>query len=93
MATLTPRQIGEIHSREFLGEETWKRWKAHFDECMSYRKTIKGKPTDDQRILLQANSDAVRLYSGVLFHSAQLAKHGRCVCGGCIRDKASDPQT
>lgn len=47
LRTLTMRERGEIESCEFYGEETWLKWKKHYGELMSYRKSLKGKPTEE----------------------------------------------
>lgn len=80
---LNARQIGEYEAREFLGEETWKRWKLDYDNCMAYRKTIKGKPTEEQMVLLNTNADFIEFYGSVLFHSVSLAKRNLCGCTRC----------
>jgi hypothetical protein len=82
---LSAKQIGELDARDFLGEDTWKRWKLDLDEALSYRKTIKGKPTEEQLEVLKMNADFIEYYGSVLFHSASLAKHNRCVCNRCAR--------
>jgi hypothetical protein len=46
--SITPIQKAEFQQRDFLGNETWVKWKQELDLCMSFRKTIKGKPTDEQ---------------------------------------------
>jgi hypothetical protein len=80
---LNARQIGEIESRAFLSEEIWKAWKIDYDNCMAYRKTLKGKPTDEQRIQLEINAGSIEFYGSVLFHSVQLAKRNLCSCTKC----------
>lgn len=82
---MNARQLGELDAREFLGEETWKRWKLHYDECMGYRKSLRGKPTDEQMLQILLNACDIEFYDGVLFHSARLASHGKCACGNCMR--------
>lgn len=83
MQKLNARQIGEFEAREFLGEETWKRWKQDYDACMGYRKTLKGKPTDEQRVILETNAALIEFYGSVLFHSVSLAKRDMCGCTRC----------
>lgn len=80
---LNARQIGEFEARDFLGEDTWKRWKTDYDNCMAYRKTIKGKPTEEQMVVLQMNAQFIEFYGSVLFHSVSLAKRGICGCTRC----------
>lgn len=93
MAQLTARQVGEYEARAFHGEETWKRWKADYDQCMAYRKTLKGKPTDEQRVTLEMNAMFIEFYGSVLFHSARLATSGRCACTNCGKKRDAESQT
>jgi hypothetical protein len=83
MRPLNARQIGELEAREFLGDETWKRWKIAYDEAMGYRKTLKGKPTEEQLLTLQNNAMDIEFYGSVLFHSATLANRNMCGCTRC----------
>lgn len=80
---LNARQIGEYDARDFLGEETWKRWKLDYDNCMAYRKTIKGKPDEEQQAMLKLNAMFIEFYGSVLFHSASLSKRDQCACTRC----------
>lgn len=80
---LGTKQIGELHAREFLGDEVWIRWKMDYDEMMAYRKTIKGKPDEAQAIILKMNADWIEFYGSVLFHSARLAMTNTCACTRC----------
>ena len=80
---LNTRQIGEIHAREFLGDETWIRWKTDYDSMLAYRKTLKGKPNDEQMVTIKMNSDWMEFYGHVLFHSARLALTDICPCTKC----------
>lgn len=79
----TAKQLCELDAREFLEEETWKRWKAMYDECMAFRKTLKGKPTDEQRLQLDMNNGWIDFCDRVLWHSARQAKSNKCVCKSC----------
>ena len=81
MTQLTARQIGEYDARAFLGEDTWKRWKLMYDEAMAFRKTLKGKPTDEQREQLNANAEWIDFCDRVLWPSVMLGP--RCVCKSC----------
>lgn len=81
------RQLCENDARSFLGEETWKRWKAEYDTCMSFRKTLKGKPTEEQRAQLQANAEWIQFCDVVLWHSTRLAQSGRCTCAMCDQER------
>jgi hypothetical protein len=83
MTQLNARQIGEFEARDFLGNETWKRWKTDYDNCMAFRKTIKGKPTEEQMIEIKLNASFIEFYGSVLFHSVSLAKLGMCACTRC----------
>ena len=83
MTQLNARQIGELEAREFLGEEFWKACKRDYDECMAYRKTIKGKPTDEQLVVLKMNASFIEFYGSILFHSSRLAQYNRCACTSC----------
>lgn len=80
---LNAKQIGEFEARAFLGDEEWKRMKQDYDSCMTYRKTIKGKPDEEQRAMLQMNAAFIEFYGSVLFHSVNLAKRDRCACTRC----------
>lgn len=83
MTQLNARQIGELEARDFLGEEFWKRCKQDYDACMAYRKTIKGKPTDEERVLIEMNAAFIEFYGSILFHSYFLAKRNLCACTRC----------
>jgi len=86
----TAKQLCELDARDFLEEETWKRWKVQYDEAMAYRKTLKGKPTDEQRIQLDINNDWIAFCDTVLWHSARMAASDRCVCRTCdLKRKAA----
>ena len=80
---LNAKQIGEFEARAFLGEETWKRWKTDYDNCMAYRKTIKGKPTEEQMVIIKLNAQFIEFYGSVLFHSVSLAQRNMCACTRC----------
>ena len=80
---LNVRQIGEFEARAFLGDTEWKRMKQDYDECMAYRKTIKGKPDEAQRAMLQMNAAFIEFYGSVLFHSPSLKLRGLCGCTRC----------
>jgi hypothetical protein len=81
---LSAKDIGEFESRDMLGEQDWKRMKQQLDDLLAYRKTIKGAPTDAQRIILDGNRLIIDSLSSSLFHSFFLQRNGdRCVCKGC----------
>lgn len=83
MQKLNAKQLGELEARQFLGDETWKRWKQDLDDCLAYRKTLKGKPTDEQRAQLDINNIFIEYYGSVLFHSPTLARRDQCPCTRC----------
>jgi hypothetical protein len=83
MTQLNAKQIGEFEARDFLGDETWRRWKTDYDNCMAYRKTIKGKPTEEQMVMIKMNAAFIEFYGSVLFHSVMKAKIGMCACTRC----------
>jgi hypothetical protein len=56
----------EQECRDFLGDETWKRWKTDYDTLMAFRKTLKGKPTPEQRLILEMNNAFISFYGVVL---------------------------
>lgn len=80
---IAPKQLCDLDAREFLEDDVWKRWKALYDEAMAFRKTLKGKPTDEQRAQLDANAEWIDFCDRVLWHSARMAAHNRCVCKTC----------
>lgn len=82
---LTAKQIGEYDARDFLGDDVWRAWKTDYDQLMAFRKTIKGKPTEEQMIQLEMNKTWIAFYDRVLSHSATLATHNKCVCAGCAQ--------
>jgi hypothetical protein len=85
MAQLNAHQLGELDARDFLGDDTWRRWKQLYDEAMAYRKTLKGKPTEEQRAQLEANAEWVAFCDHVLWHSARL--RDRCCCRSCTQKR------
>ncbi len=86
----TDKQLCELDARDFMEEEVWKRWKVLYDEAMAYRKTLKGKPTDEQRLQLEINADWIALCDTVLWHSTRMASSNRCVCRSCdLKRKAA----
>lgn len=81
---LNTRQVGEFECRAFLGDETWKRWKTDFDNCMAFRKTLKGKPTAEERLILEMNNAFIDFYGAVLFHTTR----GNCDCAKCGKNRS-----
>ncbi len=86
---MSARQIGELHAREFFGDEVWIAWKMDYDAMMAYRKTIKGKPDEAQAIILKMNADWIEFYGSVLFHSARLAASNMCTCTRCGQKRSA----
>lgn len=80
---LTTKEIGEFDSRDFHTDEAWKRMKNNLDELLAFRKTIKQKPTEYERWLLDTNQFWIDHYNTTLFHSARLAMSNRCDCQRC----------
>lgn len=80
---LSARQVGELEARDFWGDDVWRRWKTDYDNCMAFRKTLKGKPTDEQKAVLEMNNAFIDFYTFILFHSPRLASSGQCDCGRC----------
>lgn len=66
-------------ARDFLTDEVWKNWKTDYDGLMAYRKTIKGKPDQYERIILQMNNHFIEFYQTVLFHGDK----SPCDCRRC----------
>lgn len=95
---MTARQIGELEARDFLGDDTWKRWKLEYDNCMGFRKsygrTMRGKPDDADRAILAANDASIEFLGSALFHSTMLARSngkpgGLCGCTACGQKRTS----
>lgn len=82
---ISARERGELESRGLLSDETWIGWKQDYDELMSYRKSIKGKPTAEQRLMLHLNKIFIDFYERLLFHAEMLG--GTCVCARCKDDR------
>lgn len=80
---LTARQRCELEARDFLSDEHWKALKADYDECMAFRKTLKGKPDELQKLQLKMNADFIAFCDTVLWHSARMALTNECICKAC----------
>jgi hypothetical protein len=65
--TITAKQRGELWARDFLGEDTWKRWKQDLDYLLAFRKTVKGKPCELQRLQLDLHNGSIKFYNNVLY--------------------------
>lgn len=83
------KQLCENDARSFLEDSVWKAWKTDYDSLMAFRKTIKGKPTEEQLVTLEMNKIWIAFYDTVLVHSAAMASHGRCVCKSCAERRQS----
>lgn len=92
MRKIDARERGELECRAFLGDDVWRRWKTDYDDCMAYRKTLKGKPTEEQRVQIEVNSAFIEFYGSVLFHSPTLAMliPNKCVCTRCGQKRSSN---
>lgn len=80
---LTAKEIGEFDSRDFHTDEVWKRMKNDLDELLAFRKTIKQKPDEFQKLVLEMNQVWIDYYNTTLFHSSCLAMSNRCDCRRC----------
>ena len=65
--TITAKQRGELWARDFLGEDVWKAWKQDMDSLLAFRKTIKGKPCELQRLQLDLHNGSISFYNNVLY--------------------------
>ena len=81
------KQRCELDARAFLEDDVWRRWKTDYDELMAFRKTIKGKPSDEQMVTLEMNKTWIAFYDTVLWHSAGMTDHGKCVCKSCAEKR------
>lgn len=66
---LNAKQVAEQECRAFLGDDVWRRWKTDYDNCMAFRKTLKGKPTEEQRLVLDMNNAFISFYGVALFRN------------------------
>ena len=65
--TLSKLQKIELRQKDFYGEEFWNKKKRELDLLLSYKKTIKGKPTDEQREILIHNNELIHQYKQTLY--------------------------
>jgi hypothetical protein len=72
-----------LNAREFLGDEFWKSCKTDYDLLMAYRKTLKGKPDDFQRLTLDLNKIFIDFYGTLLFHGDS----NPCQCRYCSQKR------
>ena len=63
----TPIQLAELRQREFHTDEVWIKWKQDLDACLSYRKSIKGKPTEEQMFFIEENAFTIKFLKTLLF--------------------------
>lgn len=64
---IKPTELAEIRQREFLTDEWWVKQKQKLDSCLMYRKSIKGKPTEEQMHQLSENAITIQLLKRLLF--------------------------
>lgn len=62
MRNITKTEKAELKARWFWGDEDWIVMKQKLDKALAFRKTIKGKPTDEQRIELECAASDVEFY-------------------------------
>lgn len=55
-----------MNKRALHGEDFWKWAKADFEKLMAYRNAINGKPTEEQRLMLEIQKPWVSFYKAVL---------------------------
>lgn len=55
-------EITEFKGRDFWSDEEWIRMKKLLDSALSFRKSIKGKPTEEQLIDIQINQSIIDFY-------------------------------
>jgi hypothetical protein len=90
MASYRPslRELAELDARDFWGDEFWLDTKRFYDSLMAYRKSIKGKPDQWQRVMLHLNEAHIYSSAIILFHSAHQARYDRCGCPYCAKLRA-----
>lgn len=64
---ITPLQKSEFVRREFFGNDVWVKWKQELDDCMIFRKSIKGKPTELERYFLDENNWTIKYLKELLY--------------------------
>lgn len=80
---MSDKQLCENDARDFLGDDYWKACKRDYDELMSYRKSLKGKPTEEQMFNIKLNAIWITHYDTILWHSSIMSDRGRCGCARC----------
>jgi hypothetical protein len=73
-------------ARDFLTDEVWKAWKTDYDGLLAFRKTIKGKPDQYDRLILDMNNHFIEYYQTVLFHGDKKI----CDCRRCSQARAAE---
>ena len=84
---LSASEVGALWARDFWGDEFWNRTKRDYDECMFFRKSMKGKPDDADRAVLEMNKRFIDYYDSILYHSPALGAW-RCECKRCAKWRA-----
>jgi hypothetical protein len=87
MQQINKRQRCELDAKDLIGPDTWKEWKADYDSLMSFRKSLKGKPSPEDLVQLKLNSVFIEFYDRVLWHSPIQASRDECVCAGCDKKR------
>lgn len=78
-----------LTARDFHGDIEWKTMKQDFDELMSYRKTLKGKPDVYDKAIIVMNQLFIDFYKTVLFH---IEGKSSCDCRMCELKRQEHPQ-
>lgn len=73
-----------LTARDFWGDDEWKRMKQDYDELMAYRKSIKGKPTECEKLIIDLNRIWIDFYKYALFHTEGKPT---CDCRRCSMNK------
>jgi len=64
---ISATEKAELKARWFFGDEDWIRYKQRLDQALAFRKTIKGKPTDEQRFVLEVAAEDAAFYKRLCF--------------------------
>jgi hypothetical protein len=87
MIAINQRQRDESIARDFLTPEWHKHMKQEYEKLMAFRKTIKGKPDEYDRMLLLLNKGFIDFYETVLWHSGE----AKCTCRKCSMGRQKLP--
>ena len=82
---LTPRQLHVMWLRENFFDETdgfYKECLKDYESLLAFRKTIKQKPTELERLLLDMNNIFIESYQTLLFHVPP-SVYNNCTCRTC----------